>query len=269
MVSVALVQSCNEAEFYQKEYLEGAGIDIDTEINNTKQSCSEAISNNSIETFTASVHFPAAIECEFNEEGSSVSDLNEFGNGPRQDRRIRARVEQYSEVHVPNNGKICDIDFEFPEQSMQYDDEILLLMNGFVIMSSSNYSTASGSPHYTNGFAVNSYGLQKYKWQGENSFYDLFYSWNVTPKYCLGLNIMDPNYEESCSIPITEQLGQMKLDIPKDKIIELSTVSGLEEGTNHGQSVINLGFITTGDNDNGDCEHSAYGFDVFIQYISN
>lgn len=268
LMSVLLLQSCNEAEFYQKEFLKGAGVDIDKEIDNTRQSCLEAAQNNTLQTYSITVHFPAAIECEFNEGGSSAEDLNYLGNGPRKNGKIRARIEQYDQITVPNNGKICDLDFDFPEQTMEYDDEILLLMNDYVVMSSTNYSTESGSHHYDNGFKVNQYGLQEYKWMGDNGFYNLYYGIGVTPKYCLGVDPADPDYDQKCTIPQTQTVGQMKLDIPKDKIIELSTVSGLMEGSNYNQSTINFGFVTTGDNDNGDCEHSAYSFDVSIQYIS-
>jgi hypothetical protein len=268
LINMMLISSCNEVQFFQKEFLKGAGVDIDKEIEDTKILCRDASVNNSLSVYTETIYFPAAYECEFNENGSTLQERNDLDNGPRINGRITAREEQYFKVQLPENGKICDLDFEFPQQVMEYDDEILLLMNDFVVMSSTDYSTQSGSSHYDDGFEVNYLGLQSYKWLGDHSFYGLFYGWNVTQKYCLGLDSSMAGYDDLCSIPGTEQQGQIKLDIPNSKIVELSTVSGLLEGSDYTRSEINFGFVSTGDNDNGDCEHSAFSFDVSIKYIA-
>ena len=269
MTSIFVFASCNEAEFFQKKFLKGAGVNIDEEIEKTKNLCQLATEDNKLISYNTTVNFPAAIECDFNETGTTLDDINAAGNGPRIQKIITARDEKYDKVQLPEDGIICDLDFDFPTQAMQYDDEIFLLMNDYVIMSSTNYSTQSGSAYYTNGLAVDSHGLQKFKWSGgDNSLYGLFYGQDITPKYCLGLDSSMPNYDSLCEIPGTTLLGQIKLEIPKEKIIELSTVSGLLEGTQYNRSTLNFGFVTTGDNDNGDCEHSAFSFGVAIKYIT-
>lgn len=110
------------------------------------------------------------------------------------------------------------MDFNFPEQDMQYDDEIILLVNNYVVMSSQNYVQSDKHP---NGLAKNANGLQDYKWQGENALLGLFYGYDYTEPFCLGVDNDDPEWDKKCNIPRTETFGQMKLDIPKEEIVKL------------------------------------------------
>lgn len=239
--------------------------DFQEQIDNANTTCTEAISKGTLQTITRSISFPAAIECDFNEEGTSASQLNAVGNGPRQDGKVRARREQYSDLRLDQPGILCDLDFSFPSQTMQYDDEIFLLLNNYVLMASTNYSDQSGESRYAGGLKTNSIGFQTYKWLGENSLYNLHYAHAVTPKYCLGLNSSTPNYNERCNIPKTENEGQLKLDIPESHIINLGLASQLNY-PQEANPLFRFGFVTTGDNDNGDCEHSEYSFSVTIKY---
>ena len=227
--------------------------------------CAQASAQGLLVSVTKTVSFPAAIECEFNEAGTEVNQLNAAGNGPRQNARIRARREQFSQFHLDTPGTICDMDFNFPTQTMQYDDEIFLTLNEYVLMSSTNYSDQSEDSRYENGLKTNSIGFQTYKWIGDNSLYNLYYSHQVTPKYCMGLNTESTNYHQKCDIPPTEQEGQMKLDIPNHYIVNLGLASQLNYPLEP-SPLFKFGFITIGDNDNGDCEHSAYSFTVTIKY---
>ncbi len=225
-------------------------------IDAVKISCAEAEKKGSLVEYQTSVFFSESINCKFNEDG----------NGPRKDRRIRARSEQNYQISLPHKGKVCDIDFNFPEQRMKYDDEIFLLLNNFVLMSSTNYATNSGNQHYLDGLLVNNKGLQTYKWSGTNSLYDLYYGNNVTPKYCYGTNPSSLLYEQDCQIPPTDKFGQIKLNIPKEKIIELGVISDILEQGSSDLTELNFGFVSIGDNDDGDCEHSAFSFDIDIKY---
>jgi hypothetical protein len=229
-------------------------------------SCADAKKNGSLLTQTSLIHFDAVGDCAFNENSNNVQDFNIDGNGPRINGKVQARVEQYYKLKLPSLGTICDIDFIFPETTMQYDDEILLTVNNFVVMSSQNYSEASGSDHYSKGLRINEDGLMVYNWIGENSLYNLHYGQAVTPKYCLGVEPSDPDYNLKCNIPPTETNGQFKLDIPNNEIIKIGlSGSSLEQAS---KTEIDFGFISTGDNDNGDCEHSEYNFNVSVKYMN-
>lgn len=260
------MSSCSEEEFYEKEYIETLAdkYELDKErIENTKLSCDKAKEENRMLTRVVTVNFPAAIECNFNEEGSDPSELNEDMNGPRINELIMARARQDFEIEVSSEDTLCDMEFNFPNQQMQYDDEIMLLLNDYVIISSQNYSESEKHP---NGLYVNEWGLQEYVWYApQNALYNLHYSWGYTDQYCLGVDNEDPTFDEKCRIPKTETVGEMKLDIPNEEIIKIGVLS-LDPDPEANQ-YFNFSFITTGDNDNGDCEHAAYSFEVELKYI--
>jgi len=259
-------QTCNDGSFsaWSGSYtFDSCSIDAKEVI----KKCEDPEMMNKLIEKKFTINFPAAIECQFNETGTNENDLNEYLNGPRKNEKIRARIEQYTKITLPENGVICDMKFQFPNQKMLYDDEILLTVNNYVVMSSQNYSTQSGNAKYANGLKINADGLMEYNWMGDNGLYNLYYGTSVTPKYCLGLTNQDANYHERCSIPKTETRGEIKLDIPANEMIKVGL--GAEIGSNSNKKQISFGFITTGDNDNGDCEHAAYGFDVDIKYLEN
>jgi hypothetical protein len=123
-------------------------------------------------------------------------------------------------------------------------------------------------PVYQNGLKVNEYGFQEFKWLGDNGLYDMDYGWGITPKYCLGLEDSVLDYHLRCDIPATETVGTIKLEIPKEEIIKLSILSQ-ESPENSIIDKLDFGFVTTGDNDAGDCEHAAYSFNVEVVYADN
>ena len=260
VTKAAVKESIEEVKEEVKEEPKEEVKKVEKNLDETISSCEQAQKTKRLKQQEITVSFPAAIECNFNEHGKNTNDLNAAGNGPRKNMKIRARMEQYFKAQLPKDSTICDVDFHFPEQPMQYDDEILLTMNNHVIMASTNYSTNSGIPQYKNGLKVNSHGLIQYKWNGKNGLYNLYYNRGVTPKYCLGVSPDSPEYATRCHIPPTEVNGQFKLDIPATEIIKLGLINST--------AGIEFGFITTGDDDNGDCEHSAYSFDVTVKYIN-
>jgi hypothetical protein len=266
LISLSLLTSCKEEEFYEKENIVTLAdqYELDkAQILDTKKSCEQAVANNSMNTKTVTIHFPSAIECNFNESGVELTDLNSDLNGPRLNQEIRAKVRQNFKVEVSEEETLCDMNFNFPNQQMKYDDEIFLLLNDYVIISSQNYSESSKHP---NGFITNEWGLQEFNWLGDNALYGLFYDINFTPKYCLGVSPDDPEYSSKCAIPQTDTVGEMKLSIPNEEIIKISVLSQ-SAGTEEANKEFNFSFVTTGDNDNGDCEHAAYSFDVELKYF--
>ncbi|MFT6630370.1 MAG: hypothetical protein ACJAS4_000306 [Bacteriovoracaceae bacterium] len=265
LTALSLFTSCKEEEFYEKENLETLAdqYELDREqILNTKKNCEDVTARNSMLTKLVTIQFPSAIECNFNEGGVEASDLNSEGNGPRLNQAIRARVRQDFTVEVSTEETLCDMNFIFPNQQMKYDDEIFLLLNDYVIISSQNYSESDKHP---NGLLTNEWGLQEFSWYGQNSLYGSFYDWNYTDQYCLGVSAEDPEYAQKCAIPQTETVGEMKLDIPNEEIIKIGVLSRSYENDDL-KKEFNFSFVTTGDNDNGDCEHAAYSFDVELKY---
>ncbi|MAX67885.1 MAG: hypothetical protein QF441_00560 [Bacteriovoracaceae bacterium] len=267
-----ILTGCKDEEFYEKEYIETLSDQYEKEkqrILDAQTNCKNAVEKNKLVSKIVKIDFPSAIECNFNETGVNADDLNEDMNGPRKNSAIRAKVRQDFKVDLEENITICDMNFDFPNQQMQYDDEIFLLLNDYVIISSQNYSKSDKHP---NGLLTNTWGLQEFKWYGDNALYDLFYDWGYTSRYCLGVDPDDPNFDDKCSIPPTETVGAMRLEIPNEDIIKIGALAGAQEEaqeSNENIEDLNFSFITTGDDDAGDCEHAAYGFEVELKYIQN
>ena len=223
--------------------------------------CSSAATSGVLKTTTVSITFPATTTCEW-EVGGNLS---------RVDGRLRARREQFVTIEVPKATRLCDMRFDAPMQTMRYDDEILLVLNDYVLASSQDYAVSSAYPA---GLQRDAQGFVKYKWAGAGGLADQHYGQQVTPAYCLGWNEFDPEYAEACQIPATETTGQMQIAIPAAKIRELSLTSGIRYdvalGNAEGTPTLKakLGFITVGDNDNGDCSHASFTLNVVMEYLA-
>lgn len=241
---------------------------IDTIVDN----CEKAKENGTLLVQESQILFPAVSDrftCDFNDQSpdNDASHLNAALNGPRKDGSIRARLDQEVIVALPSSSVICDMKFKFPEAiSMKYDDEIFLNVNDYVLMASQNVSTENNVDGFENGLKFTEDGLLKYKWLGENSLYNLPYIGNGNlPRYCLGVDLNDPLVLEKCNIPVTETVGTFKLDIPSEEIIKLGIAN--EFGTIESNTKLKFNYISTGDNDNGDCERSSLSFDITVNYI--
>ncbi len=232
--------------------------EIVTKIENVKVSCANAEKNGDLISEPQPIFFKTMPECRWEADG----------NYSRVNRLIRARQEQYVDINIPKNATLCDMSFNFPTQQISYDDEIFLTLGGKVLFSSQDYSVSSGNPKYDDGLMVNSLGLVDYKWDGVNGLANLYYDWGVTSPYCLG--VKDEDMGSKCVIPKTETYGQFVLDIDKEHIIQIGQLSGLKfNSEEEEQKPLSIGFITIGDNDRFDCEHSDFGFSVDLKYMMN
>lgn len=254
-----ILGACGKVRFELDRF--AVPLSVMQKIEENKVACSEAVSKGLMQESTQDIFFPKAPECEWNENGN-YSKVN---------RLVRARQEQYVEVDLPEGAVLCDMEFDFPEQTMTYDDEIFLTLSDKILFASTDYSTESGSSHYaTDGLAINTLGLVEYKWDGDNGLANLFYDWAVTPRYCLG--VPESEYDTKCVIPATETTGRFYIDIDKENIIQIGTLNGLsfddvDDVVEASDEPLKLGFITTGDNDKCDCEHSDFEFQVKVKYV--
>ena len=232
----------------------------------TQDICKIAKQEKKIKVMEEPISFSKGGTCIFNDTGRFANQLNDLRNGPPENYKIRAISKQLFEVPLPKNVTICNIDFNFPLQSMSYDDEMFLTLNEYIIIASQNYSVKSNKKYKHNGLKISDDGLIKFKWHGENSLYNLYYNHGVSKKYCLGLSSDSVDYHKKCHIPATQTIGQLKLDITAKEIMKLGVSKYL--GTRTQEEVfLNFGFITTGDNDKDDCQHSPYKFSISIHYV--
>ena len=146
-------------------------------------------------------------------------------------------------------------------------------------MSTVDYSTDNAFyPQYqSEGLTVTANGLVEYRWlddgQGNNGIYDLDYRQSGTTwvggTYCLGIPHTAPNYMVDCQMPATQMAGDVQLNIPNDKIIEVGALSiaPQDPNSNPNPTALDFGFIATGDNEIDDCEFSDFNFNVTLKYI--
>lgn len=228
----------------------------DDDIEETILLCDEAEAAGTIRTEVQTVNYEPVMDCPWNENGN-LSRVNQL---------LRARVERIREVALPRMARLCDVKLEFPVQDeMFYDDEIFLLFNDKVLFSSQNYSEKT-IPYSSVGLKEDDAGIMTYAWSGDNGLLNLFYDHNVTGPFCYGVT----GTEGFCQIPRSEHEGQFRFEIPQVKVLELAQSEGVLIGDelNGAMDPLRFNFVTTGDNDNHDCESSELRMVVEIKYIA-
>ncbi len=200
-------------------------------------------------------------------------------NLSRVDRKVRARREQFKKLDLSENAIICDMSFSFPEQEMEFDDEIFLLFDKIILTASIDYNDLFESK--SNMF-----------------FYDFKKILDAPYKqskvhYCLG----EDQQLGSCSMPFTQTTGPMNLKYDPTLVRRVAIESGFtfeeeEEEEEGKQSDLKLSshddhkndkndkddgvdernghgftFVTIGDNNSSDCRHKDFSFSVDIKYV--
>ena len=170
-----------------------------------------------------------------------------FGQAPmgtRKDGAIRAYLEQVQSVTLPEGAILCGFSLTHSPQTMKYDDEMFFLLNGTILLATKDYSEyfpASGA-------------FRRFSWEGlRDQVYDQF---DQRPLYCAG---GDDGFS-TCQLPPTDTKGSISLELTAELSEKLAVVLGTERK-------LDFSWITTGDNDDSDCRHSAIDLDVSLQYI--
>lgn len=170
-------------------------------------------------------------------------DWGILGNASIKDSEIRARREQTVSLALPADAIICDLNFAFSRQSMHYDDEILFTFNDQVLAASTDYSS----------YLPVDGDFVRYDWL---KLLKKPYSHNAFAPYCAG----EKTGDGTCVIPQTETTGTISLSFSQRLIHQLSAKAIAAKR-------FDLMWVTTGDNDDTDCQHSDFAFDVTITYV--
>jgi hypothetical protein len=182
-----------------------------------------------LQTKIVTVSFPFRQDCAWNQNG----------NLGRVDRYIQARSEESMDIALPAGSTLCDMEFEFHEQTFEYDDHVILALNNRILMTTAGdalpYLSTDGSGYL--------YDWSKLVGKSQDV--------GGTSIYCNGGN-------SNCSLPQTDVPGTILLNIPKSAIQKIMTMSS--------QSTHQIKLITTGDNDDHDCRHEAVSFQVKATY---
>lgn len=177
---------------------------------------------------------PQGTTCKFG-EGDNLS---------RVDGRIRAYLKQSQTVTIPDGAYLCGFDLEHDNASMRYDDEMFFSVNDRLLLATRDYTDYMRKNQEFYSFAWNDL---------VNKPYDTN---DMRGVYCAG----GSEGLASCSVPPTETAGQIKLSFQKE--MEAALAKSLQD-----ERSLAFDWVTTGDNDNSDCRHTAIKLKLKLRYV--
>jgi len=157
---------------------------------------------------------------------------------------MAARHEVSQLLEPPAGAVICSTEFEVPETSMYYDDQLYMLFNDVVILAPGDWS----------GLLPAEDDLLIYDWlliRGFNGNHPMGEVGGGSGVYCPGANSV-------CELPDTQQNGSidLELDAPTQQAV-------LERAALQGHYTVTVA-ATGDDNPSVDCDHST--FDLVVTY---
>ena len=177
-------------------------------------------------------------QCEWG-KNENLQTLNGF---------IQARVEQTSLIELQEDAHVCQIELTNQDlQNFRYDDNLILTINDYILASTTNLNQHLTSRN----------GYFKYEWfklrgkDAQNASSDT----RKEKQYCAG---QSEGYSQ-CLFPQTEQLGSIDINIGD---IVLQTILGMTS-----PNKLKFSLVTTGDNDESDCQHVPLRFNLDILYF--
>lgn len=180
---------------------------------------------------TKSFLFPKpAITCEWEKSGN-LAPRNDF---------FQARIEQNEMLNLPPGSIICDVKFSFEKQQFLYDDHFLISFNDAIIASSYNFDSV----------LIRKFSLLRYEWAKIAGM-----NWDNKKEgtFCVS--------GSNCLWPDTDTAGAISLSYEPIVFQKI-----MAEDLNRNEH--SLKFISIGDNDEKDCEHSDVSFSLDIEYVS-
>lgn len=195
-----------------------------------------------------------------NEVGSTpVCSWNQNGNVGIYNGYMTARYEQKRTIAVPAGAIVCNVDFEFVTQAMEYDDNFLFVVNDVILATNDDYWQKNylrwGKLSIGSSKALD---VSSYEWQPIVGLPNSTRAGlPAGGDYCLG----SKEGLSSCSWPRTETAGKISMSIAP----QIMTALGLAGG-NQG---VRVNFITTGDDDiTKDCQHEPLSMRLKVRYIA-
>jgi hypothetical protein len=173
------------------------------------------------------------------EKPSYTCEWEKNGNLAKKNDYFQARIEENKNILLPAGAIICDVKLTFAEQPFLYDDHFLFTFDNSVIASSFDFSAQLNRQ----------YGLLQYDWSKIAGMY-----WDKSKEgvFCAE--------DGKCSWPITDTQGKIDMSFSSDFFKRLMAFD-----INRNNHVMK--FISIGDNDDYDCEHSDVSFDLTVDYV--
>jgi len=176
----------------------------------------------------------------------------EGGNlGPEQG-LVTAREEQLAALALPTGAVICDMAFDFAGVNggegtpMEYDDNFFFTFNDVVLAAS-----------YKPLVDVLPVEDELYRVYGWSTLAGAPFEFEDTTAYCLG----EDEGLASCEVPPPETAGLLQLAFDPEVANQLA-YRAIAEGR------AEFAFITLGDNDDTDCFHEEFAFEVEVPFVT-
>ncbi|MGE0172483.1 MAG: hypothetical protein AB7T49_06860 [Oligoflexales bacterium] len=185
------------------------------------------------QTATQTLTFPAGAGCTWGSSGQK----NGYFSGVKE--------EKQSITAVPTGTDLCSLKIDSEAQDFLYDDYIAFMFDRFVVLSSN-----SGM---INLLDKNPEGLFMWDFNNKVSGKDHEIT-KDDPPYCIG--------QSTCSIPTTDNPGNLSLAIDGAAMIQLTKSAAVNEFT----------LATVGDNDDKndqDCQHTDLTLKLTISYMNS
>lgn len=199
-----------------------------TAVDQFKALCNEGTKK----SLTQKIRFPETANCRF---GSA-------GNLGRRDAYLQAMEAQTTSITLPGKAQLCGVSVNSAVSTIQYDDFMILTLNGYVLLSS-NADILKG----LEGSANTAYKWDFSKIRGMPVDFD-------SPSYCMGSG------SSLCTVPVTDTPGQFQMQVDPTSLIHLAD----QVVENH---TLNFALVATGDNDDLDCWHTELNLDFTLQYV--
>ncbi len=188
--------------------------------------------NSPHDRMTKSFLFPKpAMTCAWEKDGN-LAPLNNY---------FQARIEQNEILALPKGAVICEVKLNFEKQQFLYDDHFLLSFNDAIIASSFNFEAV----------LARRYNLLRYDWAKIAGMY-----WDKKQEgvFCAAGGV--------CSWPSTDTAGFIALNYEPIVFQKI-----MAEDISRNEHAIK--FVSIGDNDDKDCEHSDVRFSLDVEYVFN
>jgi hypothetical protein len=192
----------------------------------------QTINQGTKKTLTQKIRFPETRNCRF---GTA-------GNLPRKDGHLQAMEAQTTSITLPGKAQLCGVSVNSQISTIQYDDFMILTLNGYVLLSS-NSQILEG----LEGSADTAYKWDFNRIRGIPVDFD-------SPSYCMGAG------SSLCTVPVTDTPGQFHFQVDPTSLIHLAD----QVVENH---TLNFALVATGDNDDRDCWHTELNLDFTLQYV--
>lgn len=180
------------------------------------------------------------------EEPRKTCEWGKDGNLLPRNQYFQGRIEEVVALNIPANSIVCNLIMNFPTQAQKYkyDDHFLMTYGHAILASSYDFSDKLSKVS----------GISIYDW---SKMAGMFWDESKEGVFCEG----KADGLSNCLWPKTDTDGVISMSFDQ-KVIQKASAANIALKDQF------FRFVSIGDNDDMDCEHSRVEFDVTVDYVS-